>query len=286
MPVNSAIPLQHCLEDEDYRQLAAFIHRRAGIKMPPSKKTFLEGRLRKRLLALGAKSFGDYCRWLFDEGGLPEEETQLIDAVTTNKTDFFREPHHFDFLVREALPKLTVEGRGLESPLRIWSAGCSNGAEPYTIAMICQDFLVRLPRFRFEIWATDICTRMLDEAARAIYPHAAIEPVPMEMRKRYLLRDDQSGEVRIAPETRRRVSFARVNMVDAQYGLEQRQDLIFCRNLIIYFDKPTQRAVLQRLCQALRPGGYLILGHSESVTGLDLPLRAVAATVFLREDGR
>ena len=92
--------------------------------------------------------------------------------------------------------------------------------------------------------------------------------------------------MRIAPETRRRVSFARVNMVDAQYGLEQRQDLIFCRNLIIYFDKPTQRAVLLRLCQALRPGGYLILGHSESVTGLDLPLRAVAATVFLREDGR
>ena len=160
------------LAPRDFVRLAEFIQQTTGIKMPPSKKTFLEGRLRKRLLALGAKSFGDYCRWLFDEGGLPEEETQLIDAVTTNKTDFFREPHHFDFLVREALPKLTVEGRGLESPLRIWSAGCSNGAEPYTIAMICQDFLVRLPRFRFEIWATDICTRMLDEAARAIYPHA------------------------------------------------------------------------------------------------------------------
>jgi chemotaxis protein methyltransferase CheR len=286
MPVNSPLPAQLCLENEDYLRLAAFIHGRAGIKMPPSKKTFLEGRLRKRLQAMGAQSFGDYCRWLFEEGGLAEEETQLIDAVTTNKTDFFREPHHFDFLLREALPKLTAEGRGLESPLRIWSAGCSNGAEPYTVAMICQDFLAKTPRFRFDIWATDICTRMLDDAVRAIYPHVAIEPVPMEMRKRYLLRDDQSDEVRIAPELRRRVGFARVNMIDAQYGLQQPQDLIFCRNLIIYFDKPTQRAVLQRLCRALRPGGYLILGHSESVTGLDLPLRAVAATVFCRAEGR
>ncbi|MGE5506796.1 MAG: CheR family methyltransferase [Actinomycetota bacterium] len=276
----------HFLADGDYHRLAELIHARAGIKMPPSKKTFLEGRLRKRLPARGFAAFDEYCHWLFEENGLAEEETALLDAVTTNKTDFFREPHHFDHLTTEALPRLLSMGRGSEQPLRVWSAGCSNGAEPYTLAMVCQDFADRHPRFRFEIAASDLSTTMLSEAARAIYPHHAIEPVPMEMRKRYLLRDPLSDEVRIAPELRRLVSFFRINLMDSDYGLRQQQDIVFCRNLIIYFDKQTQRLVLERLCRMVRPGGYLVLGHSESITGLSLPLRPVAATFFLREGER
>lgn len=271
------------LGEDDFRRLAEFIHQRAGIRMPPSKRIFLEGRLRRRLHAHGFDSFSEYCGWLFEYDGMAEEEIGLIDAVTTNKTDFFREPHHFEFIERDALPALTERGLGITQPLRIWSAGCSNGAEPYTLAMVLQEFVGCMPRFHFEILASDISTVMLAEAARAIYPHAAIEPVPMEMRKRYLLRDDSRDEVRIAPELRQTVRFSRINLMDADYGLRQMQDLVICRNLLIYFDKATQYVVLRRLCQTVRPRGYLILGHSESIGGMDLPLRQVAATVFIRE---
>ena len=282
--IGNPFEINDTLNAEDYRRLAEFIHVRAGIKMPPSKKTFLEGRLRKRLLRLGYPSFDAYCRYLLDQGGLAEEETALIDVVTTNKTDFFREPHHFDFLSREGLPRLAAQGAGIHHPLRVWSAGCSSGAEPYTIAMICQDFATLKPGFEFEITASDISTSVLTEAARAIYSHAAIEPVPMESRKRYLLRDDSSGEVRIAPELRRRVTFSRINLVDAGDRPRQSMDVVFCRNLLIYFDKPTQYAVLKRLCRDLKVGGYLFLGHSESIAGLTLPLRQVGTTVFQRGD--
>jgi len=274
-----------CLSATDYRRLADFIHASSGIKMPSSKKTFLEGRLRKRLRLRGYESFDEYCHYLFDEGGLFEEETALIDAVTTNKTDFFREPHHFDFLIREGLPRLVDRGLGIHHPLRVWSAGCANGAEAYTIAMVCHDFAQRTPRFRFDIFGSDICVSALNDAARAVYPHAMIAPVPMNMRRRYLLRDEEQDEVRIVPELRRLVSFAYINLIDPDYRLQRSMDIVFCRNLLIYFDKQTQRLVLQRLCRNLRVGGYLILGHSESATGLELPLKSVATTVYVKEEG-
>lgn len=270
------------LRDSDYRRLAAFIHARSGIRMPPSKKIFLEGRLRKRLTRLGFPSFETYCRHLFEQGGLAAEETALLDAITTNKTDFFREPYHFNYLTKEALPRLIENGRGSQYPMKLWSSACSNGAEPYTIAMVCQAFAER-QSFQFEILASDICTAMLEQAARAIYPHTTIEPVPMELRKRFLLRDNETGEVRIAPELRRLVRFLRLNLIDPEDRVRQTQDIIFCRNVLIYFDKPTQQAVLQQLCAGLRPGGYLFLGHSESITGLSLPLRPVGPTIFIRE---
>jgi chemotaxis protein methyltransferase CheR len=274
-----------CLSAADYRRLADFIHTSSGIRMPSSKKTFLEGRLRKRLHLWGYESFDEYCHYVFDEGGLFEEATALIDAVTTNKTDFFREPHHFDFLVREGLPRLVDRGLGIHHPLRVWSAGCANGAEAYTIAMVCHDFAQRTPRFRFDIFGSDICVSALNDAARAVYPHAMIAPVPMTMRRRYLLRDEEQDEVRIVPELRRLVNFAYINLIDPDYRLQRPMDIVFCRNLLIYFDKQTQRGVLQRLCRNLRVGGYLILGHSESVTGLELPLKSVATTVYVREEG-
>ena len=274
-----------CLSAADYRRLADFILASSGIKMPSSKKTFLEGRLRKRLRLRGYESFDEYCHYVFDDGGLSEEETALIDAVTTNKTDFFRESHHFDFLIREGLPRLVDRGLGIHHPLRVWSAGCANGAEAYSIAMVCHDFAQRTPRFRFDIFGSDICVSALNAAARAVYPHAMIAPVPMTMRRRYLLRDEEQDEVRIVPELRRLVSFAYINLIDPDYRLQRPMDIVFCRNLLIYFDKETQRTVLQRLCRNLRVGGYLILGHSESVIGLELPLKSVATTIYVREEG-
>ena len=271
------------LDDRDFRRLAALIHDRSGIRMPPSKKTFLEGRMRRHMRRRGFGELAEYCRWLFSEGGLAEDEDALIDAVTTNKTEFFRERHHFDFLAASALPALGAQGSGTERPLRIWSAGCSNGAEPYSLAMVCADFAGDAAGFRFEILASDISTAMLRQAMRAVYPAAAIAPVPLAQRKRYLLRDDANDEVRIAPELRRTVRFVHHNLMNAPYPAHLSTDIVVCRNLLIYFDRATQRDVLNRLCRHVRPGGYLILGHSEGVVGLTLPLRAVAPTTFRRE---
>ena len=271
------------LDEGDFRRLAALIHGHSGIRMPPSKKTFLEGRMRRHMRRHGFADLADYCRWLFCEGGLAEDEDALIDAVTTNKTEFFRERHHFDFLAAAALPALSTRGSGTRQPLRIWSAGCSNGAEPYSLAMVCADFAGDRAGFRFEILASDISVAMLQQAMRAVYPAAAIAPVPLPQRRRYLLRDDTSGEVRIAPELRRTVRFVHHNLMNEPYPAHLSTDIVMCRNLLIYFDRPTQRDVLNRLCRHLRPGGYLILGHSEGVVGLTLPLRAVAPTTFRRE---
>jgi chemotaxis protein methyltransferase CheR len=268
----------------DFIRLAEFVHTRSGIRMPPSKKSFLEGRIRRHLRALGFATMNEYCRWLFDKGGLVQDETALLDAVTTNKTEFFRERHHFEFLSNVILPDFRASSGGSHLPLRIWSAGCSNGAEPYSLAMICEDFGRADSGFRFEILASDISTEVLQVATRAIYPHSAISPVSMELRKRYLLHDPGSDEVRIVPDLRRKVKFKHHNLMDEPYPASQAMDIVFCRNLLIYFDRATQRTVLSRLCRCLRPGGYLFLGHSEgSIADLKLPLRPVGSTIFVRE---
>ena len=268
----------------DFSRLSGFISSRCGIKLPPAKKTMLEGRLRKRLRSLGLASFSDYCEYLFSQGGLEDECVHMVDMVTTNKTDFFREPQHFHFLTQKVLPQLTQElGWGTrENSLRIWSAGCATGEEPYTLAMFLSEFAGATANFHFSILATDISTRVLDKARRAVYEHEAIEPVPLTWRKKYLMRSrDRSKDlVRIAPELRALVHFRSLNFMDDNYHLREPQAVIFCRNVLIYFDKPTQLAVLQRLCQHLRRGGYLFIGHSETLHSLDLPLVQSAPTIY------
>ena len=274
------------LSRRDFDRLAHFIHNTAGIKMPVTKQTMLEGRLRRRLRSLGFNNFGDYCQFVFDDGGLEDEATAIIDAVTTNKTDFFREADHFRYLVETALPRLEPRtGAGIERPLKVWSSACSTGAEAYTLAMVLKEYATGRRSYRYSILATDICTEVLEKAAMAIYPEAMIAPIPLDMRRKYLLRarDPGRNDVRMAPELRSVVCFGRLNLMDESYGLDRDMDVIFCRNLLIYFDKATQQKVLSRLCGHLRPGGYLFLGHSETIAGLSLPLRQVSTTVFLRD---
>jgi chemotaxis protein methyltransferase CheR len=274
------------LRQSDFRRLAAFIQDYSGIKMPPSKITMLEGRLRHRVRDTGAASLAEYCRALFDGGTLRDEAVHLIDAVTTNKTDFFREPEHFRILVRQALPTLLADRRaGTQAQLKFWSAACSTGAEPYTLAMVLADWREQHHGLRISILGTDLSTEVLSAAHRAVYPEAMIAVVPPEFRHRYLLRsrDRTRRVVRVVPELRAWMTFGRLNLMDPEYPVDHDFDVIFCRNVLIYFDKPTQRAVLLRLCQHLRPGGYLFLGHSESLAGMDLPLRSVANTVLRRE---
>jgi chemotaxis protein methyltransferase CheR len=280
----TAAGLDH-LSGRDFQRLAQFIQDYSGIKMPPTKKTMVEGRLRKRVGAVGAGTLTEYCRQLFDHGGLEAESIYLIDAVTTNKTEFFREAEHFRFLASTAIPTLLSERRASSLALvKVWSAASSIGAEPYTLAMVLADLSAKHDDFRISVLATDIATKVLETAIKGIYPEDMIAPVPMEMRLRYLLRGKGAsrGLVRIAPALRRMVEFGRLNLIEMPYPVDRNMDVIFCRNILIYFDKPTQQKVLEQLCDHLRPGGYLFLGHSESLAGLGLPLQPAGTTVFRR----
>ena len=268
------------LTTKDFGRLSRFIYDTCGIKMPDVKKTMLEARLQKRLRGLGMRSFGDYCDYLFSAAGMEHELVQMLDMVTTNKTDFFREPDHFDYLTETVLPEWCQRHRGTR--LSIWSAGCSSGEEPYTLAMVLSEFALANPGFDFQILATDISTRVLEKAKAAIYPESLVEPVPLSLKKKYLLRskDRSNGMVRIIPELREKVRFNRLNFMDEDFGMRDQLDVIFCRNVIIYFDRPTQEKLLQRFHRQMKPGAFIFMGHSETLSGLNVPLTSVFPTVY------
>ena len=271
------------MTEREFSRFAEFIYDQCGIKMPPAKKTMLEARLQKRLRALRMGSFQDYADYLFSHEGAGLELVHLIDVVTTNKTDFFREPAHFDYLVSTALPELAASrGTGFRKGLAIWSAGCSSGEEPYTLSMVLAEFAEQNQGFSYNILATDICTTVLDKAKLAIYDEERVEPVSLPLKRKYLLRgkDGQRGFVRVVPELRSRIRFRRLNFMDDDFGLRDPMDIIFCRNVIIYFDKRTQERLLTKFCRHLIPGGYLFMGHSETLSGLDVPLVQVASTIY------
>ncbi len=262
----------------NFERMAAYIYDYSGIKMPSSKRTMLEGRLRRRLRSTGYATFDDYCDYLFKEDGLEAESVFLIDAVTTNKTDFFREPRHFDYMTSHVLPEFKAAGM---RRIRAWSAACSMGAEPYTMAMVMQKFADEQGGPDYQILGTDLSTDVLETALRGVYPNEMLTPVPAEMR-RWVMAARESGrrEGRIHPSLRAKLSLARVNLMDETYSVGDPFDMIMCRNVMIYFDKQTQAKVLKRLCDRLKRGGYLFIGHSESITGIELPLVTVANTIF------
>ena len=271
------------LADKHFAAISKVIETRVGIKLPQTKRTMVEGRLRKRVRALGLSGLQAYGAHLFERGGLDDELIHLIDCVTTNKTDFFREPSHFEFLRDVAVPQITQRQGGRPPQLKIWSAASSTGAEAYTAAMVLQDMVAAGKVARFSILGTDVSTEVLKDARSAIYSRAFVAPVPAAMQQRYLMRSKNPGEdvVRVAPELRRCVHFERLNLMDESYPFDRDVDVIFCRNVLIYFDRPTQAAVLSRLASHLRPGGYLMLGHSESMAGSGVDqLRAVVPTVY------
>ncbi len=274
------------LSDREFQRFSELIYEHAGIKMPPAKKTMLEARLQKRLKANSIASFEEYSDYVFSNKGGTTELIHLIDVVTTNKTDFFREPGHFDFLVKTALPAiLQTRGDVLRDPVRIWSAGCSTGEEPYTLAMVLSEFAVGRPDFRAAITASDICTQVLQTAKTAIYPEERTDPIPLNLKKKYLLRSREKSKslVRISPKLRSLVTFRRINFMDDSFGIAEKMDIIFCRNVVIYFDKQTQQTLMRKFHQQLKPGGFLFIGHSETLTGLDVDFKPVASTVYRKK---
>jgi chemotaxis protein methyltransferase CheR len=275
------------LTQEEFIRLSRFIHENVGIKMPPAKRLMLEGRLRKRIKFLGMKSFTEYIDYLFSDKGMEEEVLHMIDVVTTNKTDFFREPNHFDYLIQKALPQLiTAHGAGIRRQLMVWSAGCSTGEEPYSLAMAMHEFGKKYPGFMFDyrILATDISTRVLEMAKRAVYAEERVQPIPENMKKKYVMRSKDSRRklIRIIPGLREAVRFRRLNLLDDDFGFRERMDIVFFRNVLIYFEKPTQEMILKKVVKYLKSDGYLFIGHSETLLEMDLPLRAVNPTVYKR----
>jgi chemotaxis protein methyltransferase CheR len=241
----------------------------------------LESRLNKRLRALQLTTFEDYLRVVTSKEGSASELVNMIDVVTTNKTDFFREPHHFDFLKEILLPQFSKSGG---RNFKVWSSACSSGEEPYTLAMVLQEYALTDPSFSFEILASDISTTVLDKAARAIYAADRAIDIPENLKKKYLLRSKDLSNpcVRIVPQLRDTVKFANINLMDSELEVGL-MDAIFCRNVLIYFDRETQLRVIQNLLKKLKKGGVLFIGHSESLHFFDLPLKQVRPTIFVKQ---
>jgi len=276
------------MSQAEFSRFSEFIMGQCGIKMPPSKKIMLEARLQKRLRTLGISNFRAYYDHVLGEGGR-DELVHMLDAVTTNKTDFFREPGHFHYLAQTILPECVEEreqSKGSNKPFVVWSAGCSTGEEPYTLAMVLSDFAGEHPAFRFSILATDISTKVLDRAKEAVYDAERLAAVPIAMKQKYLLRSkDRTKEVvRIGPALRSTVQFKRLNLMEEAFSFSEPVDVIFCRNVIIYFDRKTQEQLIARFCKVLKTNGYLFLGHSESIHGFTLPLRRLTSTVYRKTD--
>ena len=275
-----ALPAGPSLSPRDFTRLSGFIREHYGIHLPPTKKVLLESRLRGLLPRLGLADFTAYCDRVLS-GGSADELVQMVDKVTTNKTDFFREPQHFEVLVRTVLPALAAgHGGGVQRELRVWSAACSTGEEPYTLAMVLSE-VEQSPKLRFRIVASDLSSRVLEHARAALYRDEQVGPVPLPLRRKYLLRSmADPALVRVGRPLRELVSFRRLNLLDRDYALGGPVDVVFCRNVFIYFERSTQREVLLRFARCLAPGGFLFLGHSETINGLDVPFEQVAPTVY------
>lgn len=271
------------LSERDFDRLSKFIYSVAGIKLPPVKRVMLQSRLQKRLRQLDIADFKTYTDYVLSAAGQDAELVHMLDVVSTNKTDFFREPVHFDYLRDEVLPLFLEEGR--QRMLRVWSAGCSSGEEPYTIAMVLSEFFERHVGVDFSILGTDISTRILAMAANAVYKEERVEGIPLELKRKYFLRskDREKATVRVVPTLRKKCSFMRLNFMDDNYKVPDVYDVVFCRNVLIYFDRKTQETVIRKLCGKLKPGGHFFLGHSESVMNMDLPLRQLRPTIFVKE---
>jgi chemotaxis protein methyltransferase CheR len=278
-------PAERPLAEPTDRELALFrdlVQKHCGIFLGPSKRALLYGRLARRLRERGCTTFTEYYRLVVEE----RDERELVlmtDRITTNETHFFREPHHFDFLERELFPRWRAAAAAGERTRRVraWSAGCSTGEEPYSLAMSLLSSFPARDGWEVDVRATDVSTRALDAARSATWPIARLSEIPDRMVKPFMLRGtgSQEGKIRAGKELRDIVRVEPLNLIDATYPDDGKFDLVFCRNVLIYFQPPRKAHVLERLVAHLAPGGHLFLGHAESVHGL-ASVRCVSPTVY------
>jgi len=269
---------------DGFARFAAFVEGEIGVRLSPGKRMMVAGRLRRRIAELGMATLDDYLQHLFRDGALDSERTEIFDAVTTNKTDFFREPSHFEHLVDEALPQAVARRHGTGQPVKMWSAAASTGAEAWTMAICAAEHARTNGDFAWAVRATDINTRVLETARRAIYSDQMLAPVRLDLRARWTMagRGAQTGQARIVPDLRRHVRFAQLNLLDDTYPLERDIDIVFLRNVLIYFSAEEQARIVGRVADHLAPGGVLYLGHSESMVPHKPTLVQIAPATFRR----
>lgn len=265
----------YVLTPQDFRQIAAILHADAGIALEENKAALVYSRLARRLRALGLTDFAGYCALVASPAGA-DERLEMLAALTTNVTRFFREPHHFDHLRSVILPPLLAQARQGRR-IRIWSAACSSGQEPYSIGLIILSLLADAPRHDIRILASDIDPNMVAAGRAGLYDREALTPVPVDLRQRWFEpANNGSGQFRAADDLRSLIEFRKLNLI-GDWPMRGRFDAIFCRNVVIYFDGPTQEKIWSRMVPLLDPGGVLYIGHSERVNG--------AAERLLRSDG-
>ena len=281
MGVSENLPLPR-VSDRGLRLLSELVLEYSGISVGADKHQLVANRLRRRVRELHLNSvdaYGDYVR--ADATGA-ELET-LVDLITTNHTAFFREPEHFSVFFDRLIPTLRADMPS-GYPVRVWSAAAASGEEPYTLALLAAEAQRQDPLMRVNIQASDISRRMLDVAARGVYSMESISVIPKEMLHRYFERGvaAQDGNCRLRREVRASVNFQRINLLDTHYPVSDLQHVIFCRNVMIYFEVETRRKVVERLLSHLAPGGYLIVGYSESISGLLPGLNSVSHGIYRR----
>lgn len=274
-------------QESGFDRFSRMVQDSIGVCLPKSKRIMVESRLRRRLVELGLQDAEAYFRHLFDNGALHDELETIFDAVTTNKTDFFREPQHFKYLTERVIPERLARrpATGRSSMVKVWSAAASTGAEAFTTAMVLADLESRQGPFEWRILGTDINQSVLAEARRAIYPDLMIQPVPDQYRERFLLRGQgrHDGNWRISPDLRRRVNFRQMNLIDAQYPVDTGIDVIFLRNVLIYFSQADQIRVVEKLADHLAHRGHLFVGHAEGMLVRHRGLRQVGPAIYRKE---
>ena len=270
----------------EFEAFRALVAEHTGIALGAHKRALLQARLGQRLRTLGLATFTDYHRVLVEQDPEGEELARFVNAVTTNKTDFYREAHHFAYLAERWAPEaLGRAAPGTPRAVRIWSAGCSTGEEPYTIAMTLADALKDAAGWNVRILASDVDTDVLDHAAAGVYSADNVGSIPRATLTRHFLRGTgaSAGLVRVRPALRGLVTFRHINLLAERWPIGTRFDVIFCRNVLIYFDRPTQQRILDRLVSFLKDGGALVLGHSETVHGMVSGLRHLGNTIYHKE---
>lgn len=271
--------MEYAISKLEYEKIRTLLYDESGISLGDSKQSLVVSRLTKRLRDLQMDSFSSYYEYVTQDNS-GEEFTRMLDLLSTNKTDFFREPKHFDFLRECILPTLEKEKQ-----IHIWSSACSTGEEPYTIAMTLYES-VRFPeQWNFQVLASDISTRVLAHAAKGLYAEQRVRVVPAEIVKRHFLqgRGDSAGFVMVKPHLSKMIKFRRINLMDDRFPIKAPLDLIFCRNVMIYFDRPTQERLVNKFYRHLKPGGYLFIGHWESLQWVSHPFRTIAPTIYWKE---
>lgn len=269
------------LSDQEFEKLRDLVYKISGISLANTKKELVISRFSKRVKSLKLSSFNEYHDLLISPSGFSEVQN-FINSITTNKTDFFRESHHFDFLVSTFIPQVLGTGRPV---VRVWSAACSTGEEPYTIAMVLSKHLVEPYGIPVKILATDIDTNVLKVAARGVYDSHAISQVPEPFLKKYFLKgkDDSSGLFKIKEEIRKMVSFKQLNFIASEYPITSTFDIIFCRNVIIYFSPETKKMVINKLFRYMNEGGYIMMGHSETLFNMVDGLVYLKNTIYQKK---